>query len=239
MRKKEVRIRAAKPPLCGKYEESFECLTTQSCSYLVFGTNEIIAHIEGFMVTKTAVCCELILCYNLPNLKPRIPLSPSIQRTPMNKISQQSTNLLLALAYLSIVVFFVNDIVYDFSGHEIDSYFVVELFNTALAMFVLFYQIRKIYVYKKTLHQTQDKLQALQGEMAQYIDNKLVSWELTKTEKIVCWESIKGYNPKEIAQHREVSQKTISKHLANIYAKSGTSSKQELLSLFLEDFMNL
>jgi len=67
----------------------------------------------------------------------------------MNKISQQSTNLLLALAYLSIVVFFVNDIVYDFSGHEIDSYFVVELFNTALAMFVLFYQIRKIYVYKK------------------------------------------------------------------------------------------
>ena len=157
----------------------------------------------------------------------------------MNQSNQQGTHLLLALAYLSIVGFFVTDVVHDFLDNEINNYFWIELFNTALAVIVLFYQVYKIYVYKKTLHQTQDKLQALQGEMAQYIDNKLASWELTKTEKIVCWESIKGYNPKEIAQHREVSQKTISKHLANIYAKSGTSNKQELLSLFLEDFMNL
>ena len=157
----------------------------------------------------------------------------------MNQPSQQSTNLLLALAYLSIVGFFVTDVVHDFLDHEVNGYFWIELFNTLLAVMVLLYQVRKIYVYKKALHQTQHKLQALQGEMAQYIDNKLALWKLTKTEKIVCWESIKGYNPKEIAQHREVSQKTISKHLANIYAKSDTSNKQELLSLFLEDFMNL
>jgi DNA-binding CsgD family transcriptional regulator len=69
------------------------------------------------------------------------------------------------------------------------------------------------------------------------IDTQLVKWNLTAAEKEVALLLLKGLSLKEVADVRDVSEKTARAQSFSIYAKSGLSGRAELSAFFLEDLM--
>ena len=70
-----------------------------------------------------------------------------------------------------------------------------------------------------------------------YIMTHFDDWKLTASEKEVGLYLLKGLSFKDIAQIRQVSERTIRNQSMSIYAKSGLAGKHELASYFLEDLL--
>jgi len=143
--------------------------------------------------------------------------------------------------FMSIVImgFLINDIVYDYYETVIKGWhFYSELSIVILLAYLLVYQIREIYNTKRQLASTSNKLTLIQGEISDLINHKLVEWKLTKAERSVTWLVIKGFSFKKISEIREVSEKTIHQQTASIYKKSGSKNRHELMSDFLDYFIN-
>jgi DNA-binding CsgD family transcriptional regulator len=81
-------------------------------------------------------------------------------------------------------------------------------------------------------------LTLIQGEISDLINHKLDEWKLTKAERSVTWLVIKGFSFKKISEIREVSEKTIHQQTSSIYKKSGSKNRHELMSDFLDYFIN-
>jgi DNA-binding CsgD family transcriptional regulator len=69
------------------------------------------------------------------------------------------------------------------------------------------------------------------------IDSQLSRWGLTQAEKEVALLLLKGLSLKEVAEMREVSEKTARAQSFSVYAKSGLSGRAQLSAFFLEDLM--
>ena len=78
----------------------------------------------------------------------------------------------------------------------------------------------------------------LAGEMLSVINGQFQSWGLSSAEVEVALLLIKGLSMKEIAEAREVKEKTIRTQAASIYAKSGQAGRHELAAYFIEDLMS-
>ena len=62
---------------------------------------------------------------------------------------------------------------------------------------------------------------------------------LTPAESDVALFAIKGMSTKEIAGMRDSSDGTVKAQTNAIYRKAGVGSRTQLLSLFIDDFMNV
>jgi len=82
----------------------------------------------------------------------------------------------------------------------------------------------------------QEASQLLKG-LSDAIDEQFVLWQLTIAEKEVALLLLKGLSLKEIAEIRNVSEKTERAQSFSIYAKSGLSGRAQLSAFFLEDLM--
>jgi DNA-binding NarL/FixJ family response regulator len=78
--------------------------------------------------------------------------------------------------------------------------------------------------------------QLLQG-VAQKIQEQFAVWQLTRAEIEIGFFLLKGFNAKEIAQHKGVTEKTVREHASNIYRKSNLAGRSELSAYFLEDLL--
>jgi len=143
--------------------------------------------------------------------------------------------------FMSIVImgFLINDIVYDYYETVIKGWhFYSELSIVLLLAYLLVYQIREIYTVKRRLAFASNKLTLIQGEISDLINHKFDEWKLTKAERSVTWLVIKGFSFKKISEIREVSEKTVHQQTASIYKKSGSKNRHELMSDFLDYFIN-
>ena len=77
---------------------------------------------------------------------------------------------------------------------------------------------------------------AIRG-LSDAIDGQLIKWKLSTAEKEVALLLLKGLSLKEIADVREVSEKTARAQSFSLYAKSGLRGRAELSAFFLEDLM--
>ncbi len=75
------------------------------------------------------------------------------------------------------------------------------------------------------------------GALADLIVLRFRQWRLTAAEAEVALFTLKGFEVAEIARMRSVAEGTVRAQLTSIYAKSGTSSRHGLLSLFFEDLL--
>lgn len=75
------------------------------------------------------------------------------------------------------------------------------------------------------------------NEFQSFIEHHFKAWELTEIEKDIGIFLIKGLTFKEIAQIRNVSEKTIRNQALSIYAKSGLAGRNELSAFFLEELL--
>lgn len=73
--------------------------------------------------------------------------------------------------------------------------------------------------------------------LGQAIDRQFDRWKLTDAEKEVGLLLLKGLSLKEIAEVREVSEKTVRAQSLSIYAKAELAGRAELSAFFLEDLL--
>lgn len=73
-----------------------------------------------------------------------------------------------------------------------------------------------------------------QKQLQEQLDN----WHLSKSEKEIAVLLLKGKSSKEIATIRNTSEKTIRNQCQSIYAKSGLSGRNELVSYFFTELLH-
>jgi DNA-binding CsgD family transcriptional regulator len=78
--------------------------------------------------------------------------------------------------------------------------------------------------------------QSLKG-LSQAIDERLVAWGLTPTEREIAVLILKGESHKRIAGLTGRSERTVRQHAVTIYDKSGLRGRAELAAFFLQDLV--
>ena len=78
--------------------------------------------------------------------------------------------------------------------------------------------------------------EALEG-LGEAIDRQFDRWELTPAEREVALFLLKGFSHKEIAEYRDVSDRTVRQQAHAVYEKADVSGRAELSAFFLEDLL--
>ncbi len=142
--------------------------------------------------------------------------------------------------YSVIIVFFIYDLTTDYlHSDHLNLHFFLEVIAFILVIYLLTYQIYQIILIQREIKQAHISIDNLQGKLKQYIDRQFNVWQLTKSENEIAWFIIKGFSFKEIAHFRSVAEKTVQQQSSNIYKKSKTKNRHQLISAFLEDFIGL
>ncbi len=92
---------------------------------------------------------------------------------------------------------------------------------------------------KDDLNTYKVKTYDLSHGLSALINQQLVDWKLTDSEKDVALLLLKGLSLREIAEIRSSSEKTIKQHASNLYTKANLSGRAELSAFFLEDLLVL
>ncbi|WP_417259965.1 helix-turn-helix transcriptional regulator [Celeribacter sp.] len=82
------------------------------------------------------------------------------------------------------------------------------------------------------------KVDAASGEFSKYLKSQFEEWELSPTEKNITMLVIKGFSNQEIADLRGTSESTVKSQMSNIFRKSNTSSRNQLVTWMLEDVID-
>ena len=87
--------------------------------------------------------------------------------------------------------------------------------------------------------QIEDQLRAASGAFMELMEDRFSEWGLTSAERDVALFSVKGMSTQEIAALRDVSEGTIKAQTNAIYRKAGVSGRSQLLSLFIDDLVEI
>ncbi len=137
-------------------------------------------------------------------------------------------------------IFFIYDIISDyFENIDNNIHILVELIIFVGISIALFLEIKQVIQLRKNVEFEKLKVARLSGELFRVINNQFSEWGLTNTEKEIALFLIKGLSMKEIADIRNVKEKTIRQQSMGLYAKSGYTGRHELASHFIEDLLNL
>ncbi len=137
------------------------------------------------------------------------------------------------------MIFFVFDIVSDMLSND-DGFFhiALELVVFMAISFVLFRELQHVKSLNKAITIEKSKTARLAGELLQVMKAQFFKWRLTMSECEVALLLIKGLSMKEIAEARQVKEKTVRSQATAIYAKANCAGRHELAAFFIEDLMN-
>ena len=161
---------------------------------------------------------------------------------------QASTLKYVTLFLVGSVVFFVFDVVSDIYERVIAStapsfldltHLFFEVFSAGaliLAIRILIRQLR--WLQARNTEQSQS-LEFLRGEMDSFARGKFDEWNLTAAERDIAMYMLKGLSIAEIAAARSTAEGTVKAQTSNIFRKTGVSSRMELMSLFMDEFLDI
>jgi len=138
-----------------------------------------------------------------------------------------------------VIVFFAYDIIVDIT-EGVDGYLhtLIELIVFAAVSFVLFHELQHVKSLNKEIKHEKSKTARLAGELFSVMQSQFSQWQLSPSESNVALLLIKGLSMKEIAEARDVKEKTVRLQASSIYAKSGYVGRHELAAHFIEDLIN-
>ncbi len=144
-----------------------------------------------------------------------------------------------ALVLASAMLFFAYDIIIDVLGGG-DSYLhiMIELMVFVAISVVLFSELNHVKLLNKAIKEEKSKTARLAGELLSVMREQFSQWQLSPSEADVALLLIKGLSMKEIAEARQVKEKTVRHQATGIYAKSGYAGRHELAAHFIEDLMS-
>lgn len=136
--------------------------------------------------------------------------------------------------------FFAYDITSDLaSSDESRLHIGIESLVFLLSATALLMEIRRVLQLRAALVRDREKLASLSGELFSVMRRAFETWGLSPSESDVALLLLKGLSMREIAELRQVREKTIRAQAASIYAKSGQSGRHELAAYFIGDLMGV
>ena len=137
------------------------------------------------------------------------------------------------------MIFFAYDIIVDVinDGDSLVHLF-IELMVFVAISYVLFRELQHVSRLNQAITTERSKTARLAGELFNVMQAQFVQWKLSPSEKNVALLLIKGLSMKEIAEARDVKEKTIRLQASAIYIKSGHAGRHELAAYFIEDLIN-
>lgn len=91
----------------------------------------------------------------------------------------------------------------------------------------------------RELHRQEQSLAKARGALSGHIALRFAEWDLSPGECDVALFALKGLEIAEIARLRGAATGTVRSQLSQIYAKAGVSSQAMLVSLFIEDLVDI
>jgi len=85
----------------------------------------------------------------------------------------------------------------------------------------------------------EEALAVARGALADLIESRFATWKLTAAEREVALFALKGCDVAEIAQLRQSAPGTVRAQLSRVYAKAGVTGQAMLMSLFVEDLLDV
>lgn len=85
----------------------------------------------------------------------------------------------------------------------------------------------------------EQRFEKASGVFMDLLEERFRDWGLTASERDVALFAIKGMNTQEIAVLRGVAEGTVKAQTNAIYRKAGVTGRPQLLSLFIEDMMDI
>lgn len=161
---------------------------------------------------------------------------------------QASTLKYVTLFLIGSVIFFVFDVASDIYERVIASsapslldltHLFFEVFSALaliLAIRILVRQLRWLQAHNT---KQSESLRFLRGEMDSFVHAKFDEWGLTSAERDIAMYMLKGLSITEIAAARSTAEGTVKAQTSNIFRKTGVASRMELMSLFMDEFLDV
>ena len=143
------------------------------------------------------------------------------------------------IVLVAATLFFAFDIIVDLDAKD-ESWlhlFVESIVFLAIST-VLFRELRRLRQLKAELTEERIRTARLSGELLAVMRDQFAQWGLSPSESEIALLLIKGLSMKEIAEARQVKEKTIRQQATSVYAKSGYAGRHELAAHFIEDLMS-
>ena len=148
-------------------------------------------------------------------------------------------NLYPTIVLVAATLFFAYDIIVDLiEKDESWLHLFVETIVFLAISTVLFQELRRLRQLKAELSEERIRTARLSGELLAVMRNQFAQWGLSPSESEIVLLLIKGLSMKEIAEARQVKEKTIRQQATSVYAKSGYAGRHELAAHFIEDLMS-
>lgn len=152
----------------------------------------------------------------------------------------------LALAAIILLqalcaMFFIGDVIFDVSeGNRLDD---VHLAFEAVAAIALsagvLFLMRELRDLFDRMEAMDIGIRAARGEMSKLIENFFEDWRLTASERDVALLVLKGIDNESIARMRGTAPGTVRAQCTQIYAKAQVDGRAQLLSLFVEELLQV
>lgn len=150
----------------------------------------------------------------------------------------KTTSYLPSIVLAVAMAFFAYDIAVDLSNRT-DGIWHLGL--EAVVFFaisaVLAAELRQVRRLRGVVRRERARTARLAGEMLSVMREQFDRWALSASEAEVALLLVKGLSMKEIAEVREVKEKTVRSQAASIYAKAGCAGRHELAAFFIEDLL--
>lgn len=167
----------------------------------------------------------------------------------MKKLDLNKTLLFLFLTAVILLSSF--DLLQDFGNDTSFWHLFSEACILTLSISIFFSLALRSIKFKKEKLLLEKQLKASQEEAAEWktknettlknlslaIKDQFTNWKLTEAEKDVGLFLLKGFSLKEIAQLRNVSERTVRQQSIEIYRKSNLAGRAEFAAFFLDDLI--
>ncbi|SHH01977.1 regulatory protein, luxR family [Cognatiyoonia sediminum] len=156
--------------------------------------------------------------------------------------SQKTFLIALLIVQIACAALYLINLLSSITGIGVLSWAVHEFIELGAALGLLLGVILGAITLRRTLQRNQiveDQLKAASGAFMDLLNERFEEWALTPAERDVALFSIKGLSIQEIAGVRDVSEGTIKAQTNAIYRKAGVSGRPQLLSLFVDELIEL
>ncbi len=150
----------------------------------------------------------------------------------------QAINFLPILILIVAALFFMQDLYVDLlvEGKGV-SHVLLEGSIFLAVLLALGIEVKRVVNLSTTVSINQEEMVRLKRHLQDAITEEFNKWELTATEKEIALLLIKGLSMQEIAEIRNVKEKSVRQQATGIYSKANVSNRYELTSYFIEDLL--
>lgn len=170
----------------------------------------------------------------------------SAKTTPASPVGTANRKIAFPLAILIVqsvaAAYFVIDGVDDLLG-QLKQGVDLDVAMESLVAFALLAGVVMGSRYVRAIHRElrwqEQSLAKARGALSAHIAMRFSEWDLSPSQRDVALFALKGFDIAQIARLRGAAAGTVRSQLSQIYTKAGVNSQAMLISLFIEDLLDI